>query len=73
MKRYSTLKKALILVLTCLSILAKAQNSLVNFQNPILPGFSPDPSICRVGDDYYLATSSLSGTLESRFITVKIW
>ena len=25
---------------------------------PILPGFYPDPSICRVGDDYYLATSS---------------
>jgi xylan 1,4-beta-xylosidase len=28
------------------------------FANPILPGFYPDPSICRVGDDYYLATSS---------------
>ena len=27
-------------------------------QNPILPGFHPDPSICRVGDDYYIATSS---------------
>lgn len=26
--------------------------------NPILPGFNPDPSICRVGKDYYLATSS---------------
>ncbi|EFC83936.1 glycoside hydrolase family 43 protein [Parafrankia sp. EUN1f] len=26
--------------------------------NPILPGFHPDPTICRVGDDYYLATSS---------------
>lgn len=26
--------------------------------NPILPGFNPDPSICRVGDDYFLATSS---------------
>jgi alpha-N-arabinofuranosidase len=26
--------------------------------NPILPGFHPDPSICRVGHDYYLATSS---------------
>ena len=26
--------------------------------SPILPGFYPDPSICRVGDDYYLATSS---------------
>jgi beta-xylosidase len=24
----------------------------------VLPGFHPDPSICRVGDDYYLACSS---------------
>ena len=28
------------------------------FHNPILPGFYPDPSICRVGDDYYLVTST---------------
>ncbi|MBD1379403.1 glycoside hydrolase family 43 protein [Metabacillus arenae] len=28
------------------------------FQNPILPGFYPDPSICRVGEDYYLVTST---------------
>ncbi|MEM7359042.1 MAG: glycoside hydrolase family 43 protein [Pseudomonadota bacterium] len=27
-------------------------------QNPILPGFNPDPSICRVGKDYYIATST---------------
>lgn len=26
--------------------------------NPLLPGFNPDPSIVRVGDDYYLATST---------------
>src|SRR6478736_4993486 len=26
--------------------------------NPILPGFNPDPSICRVGSDYYIATST---------------
>lgn len=26
--------------------------------NPILPGCYPDPSICRVGDDYYLVTST---------------
>src|SRR5690625_5062054 len=30
------------------------------FQNPILPGFYPDPSVCRVGDDYYLVTSSFA-------------
>lgn len=29
-----------------------------NFQNPILSGFFPDPSICRVGDTYYLVNSS---------------
>jgi alpha-N-arabinofuranosidase len=28
------------------------------FQNPVIPGFYPDPSICRVGDDYYLVNSS---------------
>ena len=26
--------------------------------NPILRGFHPDPSICRVGDDYYIAVST---------------
>ena len=30
----------------------------MQYQNPILPGFHPDPSICRVGDDFYLVTSS---------------
>ncbi len=28
------------------------------FKNPIIPGTYPDPSICRVDDDYYLVTSS---------------
>lgn len=27
-------------------------------RNPILPGFNPDPSIDRVGPDYYIATST---------------
>ncbi|GLW29076.1 glycoside hydrolase family 43 protein [Actinoplanes regularis] len=27
-------------------------------QNPVLPGFHPDPSIMRVGSDYYIATST---------------
>ncbi|MEU4730189.1 family 43 glycosylhydrolase [Streptomyces sp. NPDC023588] len=26
--------------------------------DPVLPGFRPDPSVCRVGADYYLVTSS---------------
>ena len=30
----------------------------MNITNPILRGFNPDPSILRVGDDYYIATST---------------
>lgn len=30
----------------------------MTIQNPILRGFNPDPSILRVGDDYYIATST---------------
>lgn len=36
----------------------KAPQVPTTFKNPILSGFHPDPSICRVGDDYYLVTSS---------------
>lgn len=28
------------------------------YRNPIIPGFNPDPSICRKGSDYFLATST---------------
>lgn len=34
------------------------QEAPYTFRNPVLPGFNPDPSVCRVGDDYYLVTSS---------------
>lgn len=32
----------------------------VTINNPILPGFNPDPTITRVGDDYYICTSSFT-------------
>jgi len=32
----------------------------MEYNNPIIPGFYPDPSICRVNDDYFLVTSSFS-------------
>ncbi len=31
---------------------------LMKYRNPIIPGFHPDPSVCRVGEDYYLVNSS---------------
>lgn len=30
----------------------------MQYTNPVIPGFHPDPSICRAGDDYYLVTST---------------
>ena len=30
----------------------------ITIKNPILRGFNPDPSVVRVGDDYYIATST---------------
>ena len=34
------------------------QINTAKIQNPIIPGFYPDPTIVRVGDDFYLANSS---------------
>ncbi|MRX71257.1 family 43 glycosylhydrolase [Bacillus lacus] len=31
---------------------------MATIKNPILTGFNPDPSICRVGEDYYIAVST---------------
>ncbi|MEM9895556.1 MAG: family 43 glycosylhydrolase [Bacteroidota bacterium] len=45
----------------CLSLIALAmiQWSIAQtYQNPILPGFHADPSICRAGDYYYLVNST---------------
>ncbi len=32
----------------------------IHYSNPILPGYSPDPSICRAGEDFYLVTSTFA-------------
>ncbi|WP_396125371.1 family 43 glycosylhydrolase [Arthrobacter sp. CJ23] len=35
--------------------------SVTLISNPVLPGFSPDPSLTRVGEWLYLANSSFEG------------
>jgi xylan 1,4-beta-xylosidase len=30
----------------------------ITYENPVIPGFYSDPSVCRVGEDYYLVTST---------------
>jgi alpha-N-arabinofuranosidase len=34
------------------------ETTAIRYRNPIIPGFHPDPSICRVGDEYFLVNSS---------------
>lgn len=41
---------------------------MIQAKNPILSGFYPDPSICRVGEDFYLVNSSFA-----YFPGVPIW
>lgn len=47
-----------VFVLLLNNSLLYSQTGPTQFQNPILSGFHPDPSICRVGEDYYLVNSS---------------
>ena len=35
-----------------------AGTETLTIHNPVIPGYHPDPSICRVGDDYYIVNSS---------------
>lgn len=58
LKRMNRLNLRIAILFICCASLAKAQIHPSTFRNPILAGFSPDPTICRVGDDYYLANSS---------------
>ncbi len=50
-------KKSILLSLAALS-LCLCPTLAQGYRNPVVPGFHPDPSICRVGDDYYLVNSS---------------
>lgn len=55
--KYTIMKKLLYLFLLCFTSQAFAQ---IKFTNPILAGFYPDPSITKVGTDYYLVNSTFS-------------
>lgn len=52
-------KAKLTFLLICLFFIQNtyAQNKNI-LKNPVLKGYYPDPSICRVGEDYYLVCSS---------------
>jgi xylan 1,4-beta-xylosidase len=51
---------ARISILLLLGLPQQPESSPKTFCNPILAGFYPDPSICRVGKDFYLVNSTFS-------------
>ena len=42
----------------CLAWIAAVVGVAQGFRNPVLPGVHADPSVCRVGDDFYLVNST---------------
>lgn len=42
----------------CFCVLLSLSAMAQGFRNPIIPGYHPDPSVCRVGDKFYLVNSS---------------
>ncbi|MBI9041628.1 glycoside hydrolase family 43 protein [Lutibacter sp.] len=62
MKKVKTNWHKLIVVFNLIFILSQVlvigQEIPNTFKNPILSGYHPDPSFCRVGDDYYLVNST---------------
>ena len=53
-----TIKDMLLLPLSLALLASCSGQDTKTFRNPIIPGCYPDPSICRVGDDYYTVHSS---------------
>lgn len=52
-------KFVFVFLLSAFSLCSFSQKE-AQYTNPILSGFYPDPSICRVGNDYYLVNSTFS-------------
>jgi alpha-N-arabinofuranosidase len=44
--------------LVLLATIAVASCAAQEYRNPVIPGMNPDPSVMRVGSEYYLVTSS---------------
>lgn len=45
-------------ILLCALACSLCETFAQGYKNPVIPGFHPDPSVCKAGDDYYLVNSS---------------
>ena len=46
------------IILFALALSWGSANATDHYRNPVIPGFYPDPSICRVDSDFYLVNST---------------
>lgn len=54
------IRAALFVFLAAVLIVSPSATAQTTITNPVLQGFYPDPSVLRVGDDYYLICSTFS-------------
>lgn len=47
-----------LLLIFIVLVVSNVSFAQMTFRNPVITGMNPDPSICRVGDDFYLVTST---------------
>jgi xylan 1,4-beta-xylosidase len=52
------MKARFAVLLLAATALGADESRIRAYRNPVIPGFHPDPSVVRVGDDFYLVTSS---------------
>lgn len=45
-------------ILLCALACSICETFAQGYKNPVIPGFHPDPSVCKAGNDYYLVNSS---------------
>lgn len=48
------------IILVCVGLFAGLCQAQIKFTNPIMSGFYPDPSVTKVGSDYYLVNSTFA-------------
>ena len=70
------LLNCILIIFTVMSQVAVSQITEIKssqYTNPVIRGYNPDPSICRVGEDYYMISSS--GYLYTRPLAqmMRVW
>ncbi len=52
------MKKLFLAIISIFIAVPMSAQRAASYANPVIPGYHPDPSVCRVGDDFYLVNSS---------------